>query len=106
MRGMLLVLIGGLAVCPIVSAEDYCAQLQGAGLEGRLVTVHTGDQSGKGYLEGRLVTARPGILVLELSGSRTFINCDKVTSVVVAGTTGTRAPIPDTIESIWRAFGD
>lgn len=89
-----------------VQAEEFCAQLQTAGLEGRLVKVTLGKGTSRETVEGRMITARPGILVLQLSGSRSYINCAKVTALIVAEAAVQQAPLTDTIESIWKSFGE
>ena len=104
-RGLLTVALF-FSACAVAAAEDYCGQLQGAGLEGRLVTVNLTGADGRNMLEGRLAAVRPGIVVLELSGARAFVNCANVTSLVVAQTAARQGALPDTIERIWKAFGD
>ena len=106
MKTWVLALVCVFSACTAASAEDYCAQLQGAGLEGRLITVNTTHGSGQHVLEGRLLTVKPGILVLQLSGSRAFVNCANVYSLVVAEPVGQQGVLSDTIEKMWKAFGD
>ena len=99
-------LLAGLLWAAPAQAEEFCAQLQTAGLEGRLVKVTLGEGTSRETIEGRMVTARPGILILQLSGSRSYVNCAKVRTLVVAEAAMQRAPLTDTIESIWKSFGE
>lgn len=100
------IMLAGLLGAAPAQAEEFCAQLQTSGLEGRLVKVALGEGSSREIIEGRMITARPGILVLQLSGSRSYINCAKVRTLVVAEAAVQQAPLADTIESIWKSFGE
>ncbi len=106
MKAGLMALAWWLSCCTVAAAEDYCAQLQGEGLEGRLVTINITGGTGKAYIEGRLFAVKPGVLVLELSGSRAYVNCANISSLVVAGTGAQSGDLSDTIGQIWKAFGD
>ena len=99
-------LLAGLLWAAPVQAEEFCAQLQTAGLEGRLVKVALGEGASRETIEGRMITVRPGILVLQLVGSRSYINCAKVRGLVVAEAAVQQTPLTNTIESIWKSFGE
>ena len=105
-RSLSVAVLAGLLWATPVQAEEFCAQLQTAGLEGRLVKITLDKGASRETIEGRMITARPGILVLQLSGSRSYINCAKMSVLVVAEAATQQAPLTDTIESIWKSFGE
>ena len=105
-RCLSVAVLAGLLWAAPAQAEEFCAQLQTAGLEGRLVKVTLGEGTSRETIEGRMITARPGILVIQLSGSRSYVNCAKVRALVVAEAAMQQAPLTNTIESIWKSFGE
>ena len=95
----------------VASAEDYCSQLQGVLLEGQRISVEIeANGTAARVLEGRVLAVRPQVLALQVGQSRVYLNCRTVRAVTMTQTTqaipGQGAPLADTINRVWKAFGE
>lgn len=73
-----------LAWCSTGAASDeYCHDLKMAGLEGKLVAINAADGGERNVTHGIVVAVLPHALVIELGGTRGYVNCAQIHSVII-----------------------